>query len=299
MANAEKMLGSTPFRGMIVGFPGAGKTGALVPLITAGFKIRMLNYDGNEQPLFAYADPTMLKNVDIVRLEDKMKVTPQYVGPDGIPTAFLDGLKLMNHWTYKEDDGTVVDLGHSADWGLDTVVVLDSMQSMGDSAKNRAMVIRNKTPLNTTDGVWGLGMNEQDEFIKVLAKNKARHHTIILSHLKIIQPRDKRQGDSQMTEDIKEQLAELIKARYYPAALGWALPQQIARHVPIVLEAKKKFVGRAVHRILSPVPREELDLKLPIKDLQPEYPLETGLLDIFRKVSPEAVALVESQRGGR
>src|SRR5262245_20531699 len=140
MANAADLLKNLPARILIVGYPGAGKTGALASLANAGFKLRIIAYDklANMAPLFAYVHSDKLTNIDIVALEDKMRATPNGMEPAGVPQAFAQGLNLMERWKYKNPDGTEVDLGKPAEWGPDTIVVLDTLTAMGEAAKRTA-----------------------------------------------------------------------------------------------------------------------------------------------------------------
>lgn len=87
MTNAAKLLRNPALRMMVVGYPGTAKTGSLASLLNAGFKIRMLDYDGNIEPLLHFANPEMLKNLDIVYLEDKMRLGAQFSEPAGLPQA--------------------------------------------------------------------------------------------------------------------------------------------------------------------------------------------------------------------
>src|SRR5258705_217600 len=155
MANAAGLLANLPVRMLIVGYPGAGKTSALAALANAGYKLRILAYDkiGNMAPLFAYVHPDKLSNIDIVTFEDKTRVTPNGIEPAGIPTAFANGMAMMERWKYKNPDGSETDLGKPSDWGSDTIVVLDTLTAMGEAAKRRVMVMMNKTPRTMTQGV--------------------------------------------------------------------------------------------------------------------------------------------------
>lgn len=288
MANAAQLAQTTPARVLIVGYPGTAKTGALSALVNAGLKLRIAAFDkmGNMQPLFTYSDPSKLKNVDIVALGDKLKGGKKFIEVDGAPTAFATGVKLLNRWKYTNPDGTETDLGASADWGLDTVFVLDSLTSMGDAAMRRARFINNRTIMDTTDRVYGLAMAEQDAFLEALVSSENRFHVIVLSHLKIIGPRDVRKGDDDLTERIKRDMADIVPTRLFPSALGWQLPQQVGRHFPTILEAETKVRGKEVRRVLKTVTTHDLDLKIPAKSIPAEMPVDTGLVTVFDAVSP-------------
>jgi hypothetical protein len=286
MVSGTSLLASNPVRAMLVGYPGAGKTGALACLLNAGFKLRILDFDGNLEPLLLYADKSRLGNLDVMSFEDKVRMGQGGLEPIGIPTAFANAFKAMDKWDNGEE---------SANWGLETVVVLDSLTAMGSAAMARSMKLNNKTPMNMTDRVWGMAMAEQEEFVKRLTSSANRHHVIVLAHLKMIGPKDVRKGDSPLTTQIKEEVGSLIDTRLYPSALGWQLPQNIGQHFPTLLEVSAQVKVGTVKRVLKLQPRAELDVKLPSTLTEKELDIKDGMLQIFRTLSPASVALVTKQ----
>lgn len=283
---ADKIAAKQPVRMMIVGYPGTAKTGMIASLANAGYKIRMLDYDGNSQSLLAFTDKDKLSNIDIVFLEDRMRNGDRFIETTGVPTAFRAGLDLMDEWKYKEPDGTEVNLGKSKNWGCDTILVLDSLTSMGLASFRRQQSLSNKTPLNTTEQVWGLAMAQQEAFIEKITSESNNFHTIALSHLKIVGPKDLRKEDDDVTKAIKAEMQELIPNRLFPSALGKALPPVIGGHFPILVEASNDFKGSAVKRVIRVVPRPELDLKLPSKVSFDKADVSDGLARIFAELAP-------------
>lgn len=294
MANAALLKKSNPVRMLVVGNPKAGKTGSLVSLLNAGFKIRFLDFDGNIEPLLNFANPAMLGNLDVLSFEDDVDLSPngQMTEVRGVPQAFANALKAMQHWKYKDETGAEVDLGRSKDWGLDTIVVLDSLTAMGHAAFARAIKLLNKTPLTITDRVWGLGMSEQMSFVKRLMSTGNSHHTIVLAHLKMIGPKEIRKGDDGITQQAKQELAALIETRLYPRALGRELPQEVGGEFPIIVEVSTEVVNGKEKRVIKTMPRAELDLGVPMKDIPPKLDLSDGMLKLFEVLSPESVKLV-------
>lgn len=286
MANAADMAANEPVRMMIAGYPGSAKTGSLAALANMGYKIRMLDFDGNSKSLVYYTKPEFRKNIDIVTLEDNLKATPQFITAKGTPTAFADALHTLDHWKYTNADGSETDLGPANSWGCDTVVVLDSLTAMGEAAKRRAMHVQGKTPGNMADNTWGFAMKEQEAFIEMLTSTQNKFNVIVLSHLKMVGPNDIRKGDSDLTQQLKRNLADIVPTRLFPSALGKALPPVIGGHFPILILAETKYVQGRPKRILVTQPREELDLKVPHPDLPAELPVETGLASIFEKLAP-------------
>lgn len=287
MANAAKMAIRRPVRMLIVGYPGMHKTGGLSSLIDAGYKIRMLDYDGNTDPIFQYVnDKSKLANVDIVSLEDKLRSGQKFLETTGIPTAFARGLELMNEWKYKDEDGTEINLGRSKDWGCDTIVVLDTMTAMGTAAFRRQMALMNKTPMNTTQQLWGVAMQQQDAFIEYITAEGNRFHVIVMAHLKMIGPKDIKESDDETTKELKKRVADLVETRLFPRALGQDLPQHIGGHFPSLIEATIENKAGKTNRIYRTIPRPELDLKLASKVSFDKADVSDGLAKIFAELAP-------------
>jgi|SRR5215472_6531326 len=117
---------------LIVGDPKSGKTSSLVSLVEAGYKLFILDMDNLLDPLkfqILARCPQLIGNVEFRTLRDKRKMTP--LGPqiDGPPKAFIDAIRMLDHWKY--DD---VDFGRPAEWGSDAILVLDSLTRLCDSA---------------------------------------------------------------------------------------------------------------------------------------------------------------------
>lgn len=282
MASLEDIAVNQPFKGLGLGMPGSGKTGSLAALANAGFKLRILDFDGNIEPLILYIKPEFRKNVDIVTLEDAMENKGKYVGTKGLPKAFDNMLKMLSRWKYKRADGTEVDLGRSKEWGPDTIVVLDSLTGMGRAAMRRAQVMMNRTPLNTTQQIWGLAMQDQEAVVEIMTANDKMHHTIVLAHMKMVGPKDVLKDDDDVTAQIKGQQADMVDTRWYPSALGRELPQNIAQHFPTVLHFETRFsaTGKA-RRVITAEGTDKLDLKIPAQ-IEKELPVDTGMLTVFK-----------------
>src|SRR5262245_11864593 len=105
---------------LLVGDAKSGKTGSLVSLVKAGYKLRILDYDNLLDilaKLVAEQCPERIDNVEYRTLRDRRKASP--LGPiiDGSPTAFAQGTKLLDRWKYKDSDGVEIDLGVPGTWG--------------------------------------------------------------------------------------------------------------------------------------------------------------------------------------
>lgn len=290
MANAANMKAREPVRLLLSGYPGAGKTACLAALANAGFKIRLLDFDGNPASLLQYTDTDKLSNIDIITLEDKLGLAGQVAGTKGLPTAFAGAWKAMDSWKYTED-GAETDLGASKDWGLDTVVVMDGLTGHTEACLRSAMSVMNKTPQTMSQPCWGLAIKQQGAFIQRLMSRDNGHNTIVISHLKMVGPKDLEANDGELGKELKERAASMIPTRLYPTAVGWGLPQSIAGEFPAHVLAEVKIVGRNAKRVLSYLPRPDVDLKLPVRGDLGELPIDTGMLTIFKALgvdSPKA-----------
>mgnify|MGYP003392999573 CR=1 FL=1 len=289
---------TTPlFRGLITGYPGAGKTSSLASIANAGFKLRILDFDGNPESVIQYTKPELRGNIDVISFEDKLAMLGGFIGVAGIPNAFPAAFKALDDWRYEDADGEAdktgkkwISLGSSRDWGSDTVVVLDGLTGLSSAAMAHARAILNKTPLNTTRACWGLAAANVEAFISRLTSMQNKHHVVVISHLKIIGPEGEQDGDSDFTKELKEAKAGIIPTRLFPSAIGRQLPQNVAGHFPVVIAAEAKAYGGKVRRVLVASARPDQDTKLPIADLDKlgDLPIETGLWDIFQALGVKA-----------
>lgn len=283
MANALALKRNMPVRVLIQGRPKTGKTGALVALVEAGFKLRMLDFDANPEPLLTFAsDEALDKRVDIVQLEDKMWDSSDGVVPMGKPEAFSQALGLLKHWKYKNSDGTEVDLGKPSEWGPDTILAVDSLTSLGAAAKNRAMVMLNKTRKNSNWRVWDFAQQDIRNTVKLMASAKTRYHLVILSHPKMIGPEMPEEGDSDLEKALKTRAAAVVPTRLYPDTPGKALSPTIGAEVPIILKSEIQEYHGKMRRMFDASPTTDTDSGAPVKGMTWPQPAETALLELFK-----------------
>lgn len=111
------------------------KTTSLVSLVAADFKLRILDHDNLLGPLrsaILRICPDKLDNVEARQFRDRFK--PSTNGElvlDGKAQAWLDTIRMCNHWKY--DD---IDLGPPASWSDDCILVVDSLTRVCDAAYN-------------------------------------------------------------------------------------------------------------------------------------------------------------------
>jgi hypothetical protein len=245
---------------LLMGDSKSGKTGALASLVAKGFKLRILDYDNGLDALAQIVkrdSPKNLENVEFVTVRDKLKSTPTGTIVDGIATAFIDGLRMLDHWKYGE-----VDLGPPKAWGKETILVLDSLTFMSDSA------FRFREPLvpRSRDGkydVRAVYKDAQDAIEKVLAlltSESFRTNVIVISHVRYVDnPDGTKKG--------------------YPTAVGSALSPQIPRYFNSVALAQ---TGPGGKRNIQTAATAMIDLANPAAfKMLPTLPIETGLATFF------------------
>ena len=273
-------------KGLCVGYPGTAKTGSLAALINSGrYNVRILDFDGNYDPLYEYVKPENYDRVEIKTFEDKMRMGVDKIVPIGTPRAFELAMKLLLNWKYTDKEtGEEIDLGPIDTWGPDDVLVLDSLTAMGTAAMLRVLSQTNRLAKGPTRRTWLLAMTDQENCIKILTNDSIKCNVLVIAHLKMIGPKQEDEKDSDDVKDAKKEMHSLIPFRLYPSALGQELPPKIASNFPYVLLYESRIRGRSVKRLIHTAARENVDIKVPLKEIEKELPVESGLLTLFEKV---------------
>ena len=249
---------------LIEGDSGSGKTGALTSLVKAGYKLRILDFDNGLEPLKQFVlkeCPQNVANVEFVSLRDKRKASAE--GPMVVkPEAFIRGIKLLDRWKYESPNGDSVDLGVPADWGPDTILVLDSLTFMSDAAFDFREPLAPKSRDGKFDmrAVYKDAQDAIEGVLALLTSESFKTNVIVISHVKYVDnPDGTRKG--------------------YPTAVGSALSPIIPRYFNSVALCQTSAGGR---RTIHTQATAMIDLKNPKPfAMAKEYPIETGLADFF------------------
>lgn len=253
-------MDNPPAKILLSGFPGTGKTGALAALANAGWKLRIIDFDGNYEVLKHYVRDTA--DVDIVTLEDPIRMGSRAMGVDGVPTAFAGADALLDKWRYKEGDAWV-DLGASKLWGTDTIVCVDGLTGLTQAVWNKALVFTNAQAGGDMRRVYDFAANEELSFIRRITAGSNGYHTICISHLKIVGPPEIGKQDEQMVKEAKRFAGEAIPPRLCPTAVGRNLALNFAGEFPTHIRAVIEDTGGKVRRTLQYEATPEVDLKIP------------------------------------
>ena len=256
---------------LIEGDSGSGKTGALASLVAAGYKLRILDMDNGLDSLRSFVMkecPDKVNNVEFRTLRDEYSSSP--AGPMvKKPRAFVDALKMLDHWKY--DD---VDLGKPAEWGSDTIFVLDSFTFFCDSAFEWA---KSMQPTAKDPRQWyGSAQEGAENVLALLTSGNFKCNVIVISHVKYVDnPDGSRKG--------------------YPTAIGSALSPVIPRYFNSVALCQTSGAGK---RTIQTAATAMIDLKNPKPfEMAKSYPIETGLAEYFGVLrgsapKPKSVTLV-------
>lgn len=241
---------------LLVGDSGTGKTGALASLVSAGYKLRVLDFDnkiaGGILPILIKRDaPDKLGFVEFESLRDRLKSSG--LGPilDGVPHAFTKGLALLDKWS----DGTI-----PKDWGPEYVLVIDSLTFLSDAAFNWA---KGMNPSAKDPRQWFYTAQQAVEGTLALLTAASFHtHVVVIAHVNW-----QNRPDGTM--------------KGYPASVGQALGPTI----PAYFENMALCQTVAGKRFIQTVPTALIDLKNPAAfKMAASLPVETGLAEFFKTV---------------
>ena len=248
---------------LIEGDSGSGKTGALTSLVAAGYKLRILDFDNGLDTLKQFIlreCPDKIENVEFRTVTDKRKSSPQGPVIDGTPRAFIDATKMLDRWRYKDAAGNEIDYGIPAEWGPDTILVIDSLTRMSDAAFDFRLSLVINTGKYDMRAVYGDAQDAIEATLALFQSDNFKTNVIVISHIRYM-----------------ERLDGLTKG--YPKSVGSALSPNIPTYFNSVAQFETSAGGK---RTLKTTATALLDLKNPAPfKMEKEYPITTGLADFF------------------
>ena len=250
---------------LCIGDAKSGKTGSLTSLVKAGYKLRILDMD-NLLDILKYLVqrecPNLIGNVEYRTLRDKRRATSQGMVIDGSPTAFIDAVKMLAHWTYRDIDGSEIDLECPADWGPDCILVIDSLSRLCDASYDWCEMRAPRGRSGDYDGraVYGDAQDAVESMLAGLTSRTFKTNVIVIAHIQYMDlPEGGKKG--------------------FPQGVGQKLSPKIPQYFPTVLHYSNKAGKRIIKTTSTPL----IDLANPAPHLiDAEYPMESGLASIFR-----------------
>lgn len=257
---------------LFLGDAKSGKTTALWSLVRAGYKLRILDLDNLLDALkerILAECPKQINNVEFRTMRDKYKSTPLGPALDGPAKAFVDSMKMLDHWKYDDTD-----LGKPKEWGPDTILVVDSLSRLCDAAYDfHAMIAKPGKSSGEVDGraIYGQAQDAVEMVLANLTSNTFETNVIVICHGQYMQLPD---GSSKI----------------FPQGVGQKLSPKIPQYFPVYVRLKN-VAGKRSLQLESDV---MIDLAVPKMSAFKEktLPADDGLATIFQTLrgKPTAVA---------
>lgn len=250
---------------LLVGDSKSGKTGSHVSLVDAGYKLRVLDFD-NLLDILKYKVlekcPDKLDNVEFRTLRDKIKAGSQGAVIDGKPKAWIDAIKMLDHWKY--DD---VDLGVPAQWGADCILVIDSLSRLCDAAYDfheSIIPVGKKTGEFDARAVYGNAQDDVERLLAMLTSPNFGTNVIVIAH-----------GTYMDLPDGTKKI--------FPQGVGQKLSPKIPQYFPNYIRYKNKGGNRTIQLVSDNI----IDLANTNPSvLDKDLPIETGLATLFAALRP-------------
>lgn len=167
---------------LLLGDAKSGKTGSLVSLVKAGYKLRILDMD-NLLDILKYKIieecPEYLDNVEFRTVRDKYKTGPGGSMIDGKPKAWIDAIKMLDQWKYDDTD-----LGKPSEWGTDCILVIDSLSRLCDAAYDfhESIIPRGKSGDYDGRAVYGNAQDDVEKVLGMLTSRGMETNVIVIAH---------------------------------------------------------------------------------------------------------------------
>jgi len=244
---------------LLLGDAKSGKTGSLVSLVKAGYKLRILDLDNLLDILVGLVKrecPQMIDNVEVRTVRDKRKMTP--AGPiiDGAPVAYINAIKLLDHWKYTED-GVEYDFGKPYTWGPECILVIDSLSRLCDACYDWREPL---TGHNDPRATYGDAQDSIENVLATLTSKSFETNVIVIAHGTLL--------------DLPDGTKKI-----FPQGVGKALSPKIPQYFPSYIRYKNLGGKRTIQ--LESDPMIDLANPRPGAFAGKSLDIETGLAEFF------------------
>ena len=249
---------------LLLGDAKSGKTGSLVSLVKAGYNLRILDFD-NLLDILKYKIleecPARLGSVEFRTLRDKTKAGPNGAVIDGKPQAWVNAIRMLDNWKY-DADGETIDYGKPAQWGSDTILVIDSLSRLCDAAYDfhESIIPRGRSGDFDGRAVYGNAQDDVEKVIGMLTSPSFGTNLIMIAH-----------GTYMDLPDGTKKI--------FPQGVGQKLSPKIPQYFPNYIRYKNSAGKRSIQ--LNSDAMIDLANTNPAALNEKSLPIETGLADIF------------------
>lgn len=274
---------------LVIGESGAGKTGALASLLSAGYNVRIVDLDNGAEAILDLVsnekskyDKGSASRLSYVTMTEPMRQIQGRIVP-AKATVWQNTVGLIEKWTVTDQmiaDGKAgvkpCELGSIATWGPNDVLVLDTLSTLGTAAMNFGLQLQGELGKIRTQNEWrrdiGAAQGLLDTFLQLIFDANIRCNVIVNTHIVYA----KEDGTLPQAEDMDKRLFG------FPSAIGRALSPKIPKYFNHLLLVKRDGNMR---RIYTQAPQANINLKsgAPLR-VAPQYPIETGLAEYFAAV---------------
>lgn len=264
---------------LLLGDAKSGKTGSLVSLVTAGYKLRILDFD-NLLDILKYMIleqcPDKIENVEFRSLRDKRKATALGHVVDGQAKAFPDAIKMIDHWKYTSDDGELIDLGRPDAWGSDCILILDSLSRLCDAAWDfrEPLVPKGKSGDYDVRALYGDTQDAVEAVLAHLTSPRFCTNVIVIAHGQYMELPDKTQ-------------------KIFPQGVGQKLSPKIPQYFPNYVRYKNQNGKRTIQ--LNSDAMIDLANTNPTAFAGKSLPIETGLAEFFAALRNPAKPVAQAK----
>ena len=244
-----------PVKMMLVGHSGAGKTGALTSLVKAGYRIRILDLDNGLDSLINHVMtecPERIGQIDYMSFRDSYKMGPTGPMVQGTPKAYTNAMRALDKW----EDGSI-----PAQWGTNTILVIDSLTNLGRAAFAWAQQMQ---PQVREPRQWyNVAQDQIEKCIATATAEDFDANLIVMSHIDLVEMPDK-------------------TVQGFASSIGKAFGPKLPRYFNTFISIETQGQGKNVKRILKTLPTGLMTLKNPAPmKVEAEYPISDGLAKIF------------------
>jgi hypothetical protein len=217
---------------LLLGDAKVGKTGSLVSLVAAGYKLRILDFDNLLDYFYQLVKercPDRLGNVDYRTLRDPIRAGSSGAVISGKPAAWINAIKMLDSWKY--DD---IDLGVPSTWDADTILVIDSLSRLCDAAYDFHEATIPKGKSGEVDGraIYGNAQDDVEKVIGMLTARSFNTNVIVICH-----------GVYQTLPD--------GSTRIFPQGVGQKLSPKIPQYFPNYVKYKMDGQGKRTIQLES------------------------------------------------
>ncbi len=261
-----------------IGQPGTGKTGALVCLVEAGYRLIVVDFDNGTDIIFQllHNNEKALDKFYYETFTDKLKMISvggskpnDVIVPIGTPTAWTRAMMGLTNWKFPVAIGSkeTYNLGNASTWGSDTILVIDSLGFAAVAALRLVRSLNGNQMENFVSKYdFGQAMEKVETLLQLLYAVNIKCHVIVNTHV-IFQE-------------------DLLRGTQIglPRALGSKLPPKVGGYFNTIVHSATVLRGKTTERMIKTVSDGVVELKVPVipGKLKEALPIQTGLLTIFK-----------------